>query len=394
MATTFHVLSIGQLGLMRTGATDNETANNWEAVWRATTGSVTAPIEYVEWSPGSTHGGTGYNNQQNGNPQEGMYYNNNTSVSGGETFRINGGPDQTFFMAQRYNITLTYADGSLSVQAPGWIVQDTLGNTYLVPPSSLDTTAGDSAFRTQFFEAENHGGSVVGVRIGQLTSQSGNYGLYADREPNVITPPAIPCFVSGTSIATSNGPINVEDLSIGDLVLTIDNDYQPIRWIGKRTLSAEEIVANPKLRPIRIKAQALGGGQPHSDLMVSPQHRILIRSRIAQRMFGASEVLVSAKQLVGIDGVETTDFVGAVTYVHFMCDDHQIVFSNGAVTESMLPGAVALRAVGKKALDEILAIFPQLLDEVELVPARKIAPNREARRMIARHSENSKALVS
>ena len=93
-------------------------------------------------------------------------------------------------------------------------------------------------------------------------------------------------------------------LAEGDLVRTLDHGLQPVRWVGARRLSAAELAAAEKLRPIRIRAGALGPGTPRADLLVSPQHRVLVRSRIAQRMFGTDEVLVAAKQLLQIDGID------------------------------------------------------------------------------------------
>src|SRR5690606_24870473 len=115
-----------------------------------------------------------------------------------------------------------------------------------------------------------------------------------------------------------------------------------------------------KLRPIRIRAGALGNGTPSSDLVLSPQHRVLVRSRIAQKMFGATEVLVAARQLLLLDGIDIATDLTEVEYFHMLFDRHEVVISNGALTESLYTGAQALQAVGKAARDEIFTLFPQL----------------------------------
>ena len=74
-----------------------------------------------------------------------------------------------------------------------------------------------------------------------------------------------------------------------------------------------------------------------STYITSPQHRVLVRSRITQKIFGTDEVLVAAKQLCQLDGIDIALDLGAVTYVHSLFDAHQVVFSNGAETESFLP---------------------------------------------------------
>ena len=121
------------------------------------------------------------------------------------------------------------------------------------------------------------------------------FGPIVDNGANIPVNTVVPCFTSGTQIETPNGPRAVETLSVGDEVLTLDHGPQHIRWIGTRHLSRDDLIAKHKLLPVRIKAGALGNGLPHRDLLVSPQHRMLVRSAIAVRMFDAKEVLVPAR---------------------------------------------------------------------------------------------------
>lgn len=202
------------------------------------------------------------------------------------------------------------------------------------------------------------------------------------------------CFAEGTKIRTQAGERTIEKLQIGDLVATLDHGLQPIRWIGSRKVSRHELNSKPKLCPVRIKAGALGDGTPCTDLQVSPQHRVLARSKIAQRMFGAHEVLVGAKHLCEMDGIEIADDVGEVTYYHMLFDRHEVVFSNGAKTESMYTGPEALTSVSDAARDEIFALFPELRESGDLPPAaRPLSNGRLGRQLAARHVKNSKPLT-
>ncbi|WP_246175358.1 Hint domain-containing protein [Paracoccus limosus] len=146
------------------------------------------------------------------------------------------------------------------------------------------------------------------------------------------------CFARGTLIQTPDGPRAIEDLHPGDLVLTLDHGAQPLRWIGAIRVGATWLALAPRLRPIRIRAGALGAGLPATDLVVSPQHRVLVRSAIAQRMFGATEVLVAAKQLVQIDGIDIATDLPEVEYFHLLFDRHEVVIANGAPTETLFTG--------------------------------------------------------
>lgn len=204
---------------------------------------------------------------------------------------------------------------------------------------------------------------------------------------------AAPCFTRGTLIDTDRGPVVIEDLAEGDLVVTRDNGLQPIRWIGSRRLGGGDLAE--KLRPIRIRRHALGTGIPARDLLVSPQHRVLVRSKIAQKMFGTNEVLVAAKQLCQIDGIDIADDLAEVEYFHMLFDRHEVVISNGAETESLFTGPEALKAVGPQAREEILTIFPELADrDYAPVAARPLASGRMGRKLAVRHAQNHTTLVS
>lgn len=166
-----------------------------------------------------------------------------------------------------------------------------------------------------------------------------------------VTVETIPCFVSGTMIMTPDGEVPVESLTPGDMVMTHDDGAQPVRWVGSRTVEA---VGN--FAPIKIRRDTFGG---HNTLMLSPQHRVLIRDALAELLFGDTEVLVSAKDLVNGKSVKRMEG-GDITYVHLLFDKHQVVFSEGLATESFLPGPQTTKAFEQDIVDEIVAIFPEL----------------------------------
>jgi hypothetical protein len=202
------------------------------------------------------------------------------------------------------------------------------------------------------------------------------------------------CFARGTQILTSNGLRSVETLAVGDMVETADHGLQPIRWIGSQAVSNVELSVFPNLRPIRIRAGALGRDTPTSDLIVSPQHRILVHSHIAQRMFGTMEVLVAANKLLSVDGVDIVDDATAVEYFHILFESHQIVFSNGAATESLFTGPEALQAVSAAARQEISVLFPEIMEPDFIAePARFIPEKGKLMKKLAqRHQSNGKPL--
>ncbi|SEN58081.1 Hint domain-containing protein [Paracoccus alcaliphilus] len=204
-----------------------------------------------------------------------------------------------------------------------------------------------------------------------------------------------PCFTRGTMIATPHGEVAIEDLREGDLVLTKDHGPQPVRWIGSTNVNAMQMALNEKIRPIRIKAGALGDNSPASDLVVSPQHRVLVRSKIAQRMFGTSEILVAARQLLQLDGIDIAGDLAGVEYFHMLFDRHEVVVSNGAETESLFTGPQALKALGRAAQEEIFTIFPELRDAGAVIEAaRPMVSGRKGRKLALRHAQAGRALVA
>ena len=169
----------------------------------------------------------------------------------------------------------------------------------------------------------------------------------------------IPCFTTGTRIATPRGEVAIEHLREGDRVITRDNGMQQIRWIGRKSVDAHAMAALPHLRPVLVQAGALGNGLPETDLLLSPNHRMLLMEDRVGMLFDEREVLSAAKHLTDRDGI---DIVAAsdVTYWHILFDTHEVILSNGAWTESFQPGDYSLKGIGASQRDEILELFPQL----------------------------------
>lgn len=232
------------------------------------------------------------------------------------------------------------------------------------------------------------------VSVGD-TIDAPTVNTFSAQPSDYVDLPNFVCFANGTMILTRSGQVRVEDLQIGDEIVTMDNGYQPVRWIGARELTATDLVDHPNLKPIRIEAGALGSDLPTRDLIVSPQHRIFIRSIVAQRMFGAEEILVPAKKLVDLNGIDVDQSINNVTYNHFLLQRHEIVFSNGAPTESMFTGVEALKSVSNAARREIAALFPEIVSpEFSPRPARPIQQKmKNVRQLVGRISKNNKDLV-
>lgn len=234
-----------------------------------------------------------------------------------------------------YNYVAIYSDsdGSLLSSGPdsGTLTDGETNDTFTVPEVvNSDSAATPGSFQGTFdsggdtFLQVNHGGGTY------------LYSLASD--PDSVTPPAtsgdIPaldtsvftvCFAAGTVIATSVGETKVEDLKIGDLVLTADGKEVPVLWIGlqkvhKLFTPAERFV------PVRVKAGALGDGLPHSDLVLTANHALVIDGIAIN-----AGVLVNGTTIT-YDPIEALP--DHVTYYHVETEGHEVIMANGAPAET------------------------------------------------------------
>jgi len=179
-------------------------------------------------------------------------------------------------------------------------------------------------------------------------------------DPSVGTPiTEWVCFAAGTLISTPFGEIPVESLKVGDLVQTKDDGLQKIRWTGSQRLPLTRGKVNCST-PVRFAANSFGDAVPNNNLVVSPQHRILVDGGMAELLFGEAEVLVPAKHLVNEKNITYACDLDSVLYVHIMFDKHQIITSNGLKSESFYPDTVGLGNINRAAKREMLRIFPEL----------------------------------
>ncbi len=186
---------------------------------------------------------------------------------------------------------------------------------------------------------------------------------------------AVVCFTPGTRLRTENGDIPIEDLGPGDRVLTRDDGPQEVIWTGQRRMSGARLFAMPSQRPVRIRAGALGLYRPDDDLVVSPEHRVLVKGAVARELWNEGEVLVAASDLVGDRNITVDHSLRETYYVHLMLERHQVVWANGLEVETFHPGFMGLDALQPNQRRNLLELFPMLRDD----PFQYGAP---ARRML------------
>ncbi len=256
-----------------------------------------------------------------------------TLVAGENDTLVGGDGDDLFILG---NQTET-GDGTISITGGegGETGGDTLQLTADVGQDDITFTNTDDA---------------AGGLSGNFTLSDGTAVSFSEIE-NII------CFTPGARILTEQGERPVEGLRPGDKVITRDHGAQPLRWVGRRT-----VPGTGRFAPVRVAAHVLDGAC--APLTVSPQHRFLFTGYKAELLFGCDEVLIAAKHLVDGQAVTQTD-QAAVTYIHLMFDRHEVIYAEGAATESFHVGDIGLSAIAGGAREELFALFPELRSHPE-----------------------------
>ena len=169
-----------------------------------------------------------------------------------------------------------------------------------------------------------------------------------------------PCFCPGTLIGVPSGQAPVEQLAIGDAIVTATGGRRRVKWIGRRSYFARFVAGRRDLLPVCIKAGALDGTLPLRDLFVSPLHAMLLDG-----------VLVAASLLVNGKSVVQGPATGDVHYVHIELDSPDALLAEGAAAESFINDDS--RGIFQNA-DEYAALYPG----EAVVPARFHAPRVES----------------
>jgi hypothetical protein len=135
---------------------------------------------------------------------------------------------------------------------------------------------------------------------------------------------AVACFAAGTRIRTQQGDIRIEDLSVGDRVVTVDGEIEPIVWIGKRAVNCRAHPRPETVWPVRVRTGAFAENVPVRDLYLSPDHAVFV-----------NDMLVPAKLL--IDGIQITQVKrDQVAYYHVELPRHAIILADDLPVESYL----------------------------------------------------------
>lgn len=284
------------------------------------------------------------------------------------------------------------ADSSETASIDGGTSGETLASSYNITIGFNDPSGVADSGDFKFIYLEGDGWYFV-PEPGSSFTEGAQLGSYQCHTSNPWKYKDIVCFCKGTRISTIDGLVAVEDLIAGQKIQTYDNGLQTLKYVLHRQITGSELAENAKLYPITITAGAMGNGLPMTDLSVSRQHRMLISSVIAKRMFANTTVLISAIKLTSLPGIYIDTEIKAVDYYHLVFDSHQIIFAENSPTESFHFGVQALSTLSPETFAELCDLFP-LLGTSDLIPetAYFAPPDRLQKQLLHRHIKNNKPL--
>ena len=303
---------------------------------------------------------------------------------------LSGGTGDDYLEGGIGNDIFAFADGSGSD-----VIGDfTIGEDILDLSNLTNADGNPVSINDVVVTSDGQGGSILIFPNGEQIRLSNidPSRLDTDQELKDI---GVPCLVLGALIQTAQGEVAIEDLIEGNEITTLCPVGGPQQTRKLRRIFRRQVpTTDPRFRPIRIMAGALGNGLPKRDLLVSRQHRMLVQSKIAERMFGTSDVLIAAVKLTALPGIFVEEGLKTVEYFHLLFDQHEVIYAEGAPTESLFTGPEALKAISPQAREELLSIFPAI-SEVDYapVPARYIPEGKRQKKLIARHAKNRKFLL-
>jgi hypothetical protein len=192
------------------------------------------------------------------------------------------------------------------------------------------------------------------------------------------------CVAHGTRIETPHGPCPVESLGAGDIVVTEDGRAVPIAWIGASRYECDRAAREDRLRPVCLRAHAFGPGLPDRDLVMSPQHRVVVEGPTCELLFGMDRAFVCARHLPD-HLASRPDPEDDVIYFHILLEDHEIILANGLPCESLQPARRMVEAMSETAQASLMAVLDVLgLDAMLARPdALSTLNHREARVLLA-----------
>lgn len=277
----------------------------------------------------------------------------------------------------------TYLDGDAYEDEVG----DDTNQTVIVNDTSGNLIASGQYYDEMYYKLEGPGGEIFylevieinGVAVGIATTtalspgvsypeiDSGNVVVdeYEDTRIQYSDLDDIPCFCQGSHLMTDQGEQAVDWIRAGDRVLTKDNGYQTVIWTARSVITVQMLKSNPKLRPVKIAARGIDGAAPAQDLLLSPEHRVLLASAQIELLFGCDEMFAAAKFICDGDQVAQILPEHEISYYHILFENHEAVLADGLWVESFFTGDMALGMLPASKQGQIRDLLGDKVDSMK-----------------------------
>ena len=176
---------------------------------------------------------------------------------------------------------------------------------------------------------------------------------------------SVPCFYQGTTLMTDEGAQPVDWICPGDRIMTRDHGFQRALWVGRTVISAGRLKSTPSLQPIRIAANSINAQTPARDLLLSPGHRVLLKSHRIELLFGVDEAFAPIKSVENDREVAQILPDHEISYYHVLFENHEIVLAEGLWVESFFPDEMALAALPAKTQRQIRGLLGAKTDTMQ-----------------------------
>lgn len=186
-----------------------------------------------------------------------------------------------------------------------------------------------------------------------------------DTDPRLCDLESMPCFYQGTTLMTAEGEQPVDWIRSGDRIMTKDHGFQPVLWAERTVLSANALNSAPKLQPVTIAAQSIDAETPAQDLMLSPEHHVLLKSYQVELLFGIDEVFAPIKSLTNGSSIARTQPGHEVSCYHILFKNHEVVLAEGLWVESYFPDETALASLPARKQAKIRELLGEKIDTMQ-----------------------------
>jgi hypothetical protein len=219
--------------------------------------------------------------------------------------------------------------------SPGWYAP--LDLFRYAPSGGLELVGGEPAYFSIDGGRTNLDNFATFSDYGDWASSAGPDSFDAISEAGVINPMTatditemdvlgfdVACFAAGTRIATARGPVAVEALRVGDRLVTARGTAEPVVWLGSRRVACRRHPRPDDVWPIRVQMHAFGAGAPVRDLLLSPDHSVLVRG-----------ALIPVRYLVN-GATIAQEAHDTVEYWHVELPRHDVLLAEALPAESYL----------------------------------------------------------